>query len=75
MREVQVLSVSTSSIAVVESGLISRTLASLNVSQYVVTNAIRKLEATIGVELLIRHTWGMTLIQCRCRPPVPASCA
>ena len=48
-------------IAVAESGSISRALASLNVSQSVVTEAIRKLENTLGAELFTRHARGMVL--------------
>ncbi len=48
-------------IAVAESGSISKALTSLNVTQSVVTEAIKKLEDTLGAELFTRHARGMTL--------------
>lgn len=48
-------------IAVAESGSISRALTSLNVTQSVVTEAIKKLEDTLGTELFTRHARGMVL--------------
>ena len=48
-------------IAVAESGSISRSLTSLNVSQSVVTESVRKLEETLGTELFTRHARGMVL--------------
>lgn len=48
-------------IAVAESGSISKALTSLNVSQSVVTEAIKKLEDTLGAELFTRHARGMIL--------------
>ncbi|RYM38813.1 LysR family transcriptional regulator [Meiothermus sp. PNK-Is4] len=48
-------------IAVAESGSISRALTSLNVTQSVVTEAIKKLEDTLGAELFTRHARGMVL--------------
>ncbi|MFC6919522.1 LysR family transcriptional regulator [Meiothermus taiwanensis] len=48
-------------IAVAESGSISKALTSLNVTQSVVTEAIKKLEDTLGAELFTRHARGMIL--------------
>ena len=48
-------------IAVAESGSISKALTSLNVTQSVVTEAIKKLEETLGAELFARHARGMML--------------
>jgi len=48
-------------IAVAESGSISKALTSLNVTQSVVTEAIKKLEETLGAELFTRHARGMIL--------------
>lgn len=48
-------------IAVAESGSISKALTSLNVTQSVVTESIKKLEDTLGTELFTRHARGMVL--------------
>lgn len=48
-------------IAVAESGSISKALTSLNVTQSVVTEAIKKLEDTLGAALFTRHARGMML--------------
>ncbi|WP_299429194.1 LysR family transcriptional regulator [uncultured Meiothermus sp.] len=48
-------------IAVAESGSISKALTSLNVTQSVVTEAIKKLEDTLGADLFTRHARGMIL--------------
>jgi DNA-binding transcriptional LysR family regulator len=48
-------------IAVAESGSISKALTSLNVTQSVVTEAVKKLEETLGTDLFARHARGMTL--------------
>lgn len=48
-------------IAVAEAGSIAGALPSLNVSQSVVTEAIHKLEGTLGTALFARHARGMGL--------------
>lgn len=48
-------------IAVAESGSISKALTSLNVSQSVVTESVKKLEETLGTDLFTRHARGMIL--------------
>ncbi|WP_027891983.1 LysR family transcriptional regulator [Calidithermus chliarophilus] len=48
-------------IAVAEAGSISRALASLDVAQSVVTEAIKKLEESLGTQLFNRHARGMVL--------------
>jgi DNA-binding transcriptional LysR family regulator len=48
-------------IAVAEAGSIAGALPTLNVSQSVVTEAIHKLEGTLGTPLFVRHARGMGL--------------
>jgi DNA-binding transcriptional LysR family regulator len=48
-------------VAATESGQLSRAAIELNVSQSAVTTAIRQLEDTIGITLLIRSSTGVTV--------------
>ncbi|WP_027483187.1 LysR family transcriptional regulator [Deinococcus pimensis] len=48
-------------LAVADAGSTSRAASTLNVSQSVVTEAVQRLEGTVGAELFTRHARGMTL--------------
>lgn len=63
-------------IAVAEAESITGATQTLNISQSVITEAVKSLEAELGVQLFVRHARGMELTQrgtSSCATPIKSS--